>query len=69
MTNEEVLKTAEENCTFMDAITVRHGKTSSHALRYSDLCNTIIENGGKVNYRVLNSYIGQNKNDAKIKTV
>lgn len=64
MTNEEELKIAEKNRTFMDAISERHGKTNERTLRNSDLYNIIIENGGKVNYRVLNSYIELSKNDA-----
>lgn len=47
MTNEEVLKIAEEYQTFMDAISAKHEKRKME---------------GKVNYRVLNSYIGLSKN-------
>ncbi|KAL4132882.1 hypothetical protein QTP88_009959 [Uroleucon formosanum] len=71
-TNEEVLRTVGEKRTLIDAIRGRRWKMVGHALRHpEELHNIILEGmieGKKTAGRPRNSYIGQIKINAKVKT-
>ena len=71
-TNEEVLRTVGEKRTLIDAIRGRRWKMVGHALRHlEELHNIILEGmieGKKTAGQPRNSYIGQIKIDAKVKT-
>jgi hypothetical protein len=71
-TNEEVLRTVGEKRTLIDAIRGRRWKMVGHALRHQEELHNIILEGmieeKKTAGRPRNSYIGQIKINAKVKT-